>query len=690
MPTASDDAVRRAAYARWEARGQPPRDDWSDWFCAEKWLQDAASSDGATRACERQEAKAAQDESARLTACTAETWLCLLVHGVGDHDPGAMIDEVTGAIRTIHPDLPERKDFAVVNIADPAAPDGRFSLFTRDWCSSGGRRAVLGEIFWADLSRIHGGTFDLLVRILRLIFGLRYISERAAGDSGWTAWLLRCSLYVTVLLARGPWLALIVLGLAYISPLLIQGGAEYVDIAPRWVAWLTGDNVYFSIGLIVAAAGVGMMLRARSKGTRPGAFPVSLTLCGLAGTFYLTQPLLRLYISNLYERELRMGPAFYIAATIDMTDWARDLAYTCLGISAIPMILAVVFAKRRHAPALFIAYLAAAFQLLLWQTMLGVPVIIIDWGLASVTPRIGRTFAHDAIFYNGLRVLFLCSIASVVMATWAVRIRWARRHEAPTTSSPPRLIIGAATQAWILVIAILLASDGMIMAMGVVADLAGFQLPAAANRLLDVLDRIIVDLAAPVGLITFAGVIYVLVSETVARMIVHVITDVANHFYRPSEDFPVRRQIENRFRTVFQRLVDAERPTRITVIAHSQGSMIAFDALTQIVSADWFRPHIGRMRIDVVTVGSPLTHLYQHYFPFDYPPCDDPKWSKLRPVVRSWYNVYRVDDYVGTFVTTGSEAPERQDWPKNIPAKPGGHTDYWKEDIFGHLGDVVP
>ncbi len=435
------------------------------------------------------------------------------------------------------------------------------------------------------------------------------------------------------MIARGPWLALIVLGLGYISPLVVQGAAEYLDVPPSWVGWMTDGHVYFLIGLIVAAAGVGMMLRARSKGTRPGAFPVSLTLCGLAGTFYLTQPLLRLYISDLYEHELRREPAFYIAATIDMTDWARDLAYTCSGISAIPMVLAVVFAKRRHAPALFIAYLAAALQLLLWQMMLAVPVIIIDWGLASVTPRIGRTFAHDGIFYNGLRVLFLCSIASVVLATWAVRIRWVKRHakKGPTTSSPPRLIIGVATQAWILVIAILLAADGMIMAMGVVAGLAGFQLPAAANALLDVLDRIIVDLAVPVGLITIAGVIYVLVSETAARMIVHVITDVANHFYRPSEDFPVRRQIENRFRTVFQRLLEAERPTRITVIAHSQGSMVTVDALTQIVSAEWFRPYIGRMRIDVVTVGSPLTHLYQHYFPFDYPPCDDPKWSNFAP-----------------------------------------------------------
>ncbi len=62
----------------------------------------------------------------------------------------------------------------------------------------------------------------------------------------------------------------------------------------------------------------------------------------------------------------------------------------------------------------------------------------------------------------------------------------------------------------------------------------------------------------------------------------------------------------------------------------------------------------------------------------------------LRPAVRTWYNVYRVDDYVGTFVTIGSEAPERQDWPKNIAAKPGGHTNYWKEDIFRHLDDVVP
>jgi hypothetical protein len=92
----------------------------------------------------------------------------------------------------------------------------------------------------------------------------------------------------------------------------------------------------------------------------------------------------------------------------------------------------------------------------------------------------------------------------------------------------------------------------------------------------------------------------------------------------------------------------------------------------------------------VVTVGSPLTHLYQRYFPTEYHPLHDPRWTPIRDWIDRWYNVFRTDDFVGMFITSDTDDPRRQTWPENIPAKPGGHTNYWQPDIFQNFDDSIP
>jgi hypothetical protein len=80
-------------------------------------------------------------------------------------------------------------------------------------------------------------------------------------------------------------------------------------------------------------------------------------------------------------------------------------------------------------------------------------------------------------------------------------------------------------------------------------------------------------------------------------------------------------------------------------------------------------------------MGSPITYLYQHYFPHRYPPLFvdgqlNPEWgSQLNRTVREWINIYRIDDFVGTRVTGGPDFP-RNAWPIGT----GGHTGYWKDE----------
>ena len=82
--------------------------------------------------------------------------------------------------------------------------------------------------------------------------------------------------------------------------------------------------------------------------------------------------------------------------------------------------------------------------------------------------------------------------------------------------------------------------------------------------------------------------------------------------------------------------------------------------------------------LHLVTLGSPLTHLYQYYFPERYPPLANDSWGGLRKTVRNWVNVYRVDDFVGTYIEKQS-IPGWPGAPKNVPIAAGGHTGYWRQ-----------
>jgi hypothetical protein len=169
----------------------------------------------------------------------------------------------------------------------------------------------------------------------------------------------------------------------------------------------------------------------------------------------------------------------------------------------------------------------------------------------------------------------------------------------------------------------------------------------------------------------------------------HILMDVVSHFYRehlpvpslretpkPEPDvFTIQQRLEARFRAVLEQLLDSHDVKHLTIVAHSQGTMIAIDVLW----LEWAANRLRGIDVDLVTMGSPLTHLYQHYFPDRYPPLFEasnlnPDWgTHLTGTVKRWVNIYRVDDFVGTHVDGHGT------FPINVCIQAGGHTGYWSE-----------
>jgi hypothetical protein len=157
-------------------------------------------------------------------------------------------------------------------------------------------------------------------------------------------------------------------------------------------------------------------------------------------------------------------------------------------------------------------------------------------------------------------------------------------------------------------------------------------------------------------------------------IITDVVGDVA-FFLHPDEKNPmsVRRACRDRLRAVLRASPagSGSAPIGCILVAHSQGSVVAFDELLADLAL--------AARVQLVTLGSPLESLYGRFL----------GWNRLG--LRGglggvhWLNAFRAGDYIGGRI--GAPA-------SNQPLGPGGHTGYWADRevarLLEHCAGALP
>lgn len=135
-------------------------------------------------------------------------------------------------------------------------------------------------------------------------------------------------------------------------------------------------------------------------------------------------------------------------------------------------------------------------------------------------------------------------------------------------------------------------------------------------------------------------------------------------------NYPDRKAIEERFyRTLYYALQVFE-ADHITVISHSQGTIVA----TRMLADPRVKRRIGDRTCSLITMGAPVTHIYQKYFPEMFT-------VDVAALPDRWFNIFREDDFVGTKID-GGHIPNT----RNLPVPPGGHTGYFTDhDVWQHL-----
>lgn len=180
-----------------------------------------------------------------------------------------------------------------------------------------------------------------------------------------------------------------------------------------------------------------------------------------------------------------------------------------------------------------------------------------------------------------------------------------------------------------------------------------------------------------------------------SRGILHIGRDLVDHQFTPRFTFsrnllprpshkdvahPRRARIEARLDVLIREIADVEKFDRLVFVAHSQGSVILHDYLSS--KHDDASIHRAR-RIDVLTLGSPLSHLYGYYFAKYETSSAGP--DALNARLTSWTNMWRVDDPIGNRIDFFGGSVVR-----NIPLRPGGHVDYWKDpEVVRAIIDLI-
>ncbi|MEM8879457.1 MAG: hypothetical protein AAGC82_02560 [Pseudomonadota bacterium] len=121
-------------------------------------------------------------------------------------------------------------------------------------------------------------------------------------------------------------------------------------------------------------------------------------------------------------------------------------------------------------------------------------------------------------------------------------------------------------------------------------------------------------------------------------------------FENRPEIFANRMRIERRLERVLGLLWRTGAYDRVTIVSHSLGTVVATRCLERILASEAAPPPQAPLdlpkTIALITMGSPVTHIYRRYFPvhFEIGP------AMLSPRI-TWTNIFRSDDFVGTRIS---------------------------------------
>lgn len=158
-----------------------------------------------------------------------------------------------------------------------------------------------------------------------------------------------------------------------------------------------------------------------------------------------------------------------------------------------------------------------------------------------------------------------------------------------------------------------------------------------------------------------------------ASVVLDSIGDVVFFLCPNRSPLAIRETCRSRFVDAMQYAIRDNDIEEIVIVSHSQGTVVAFDALS---NWSFDEPDSQQKTVKLLTMGSPLASLYQRFLgsaiDFEISQTALPHW------ISEWRNVYRTDDFIAGPVAA-------QEYKVDEELGPGGHGLYWSDPAIGEL-----
>jgi protein-S-isoprenylcysteine O-methyltransferase Ste14 len=644
----------------------------------------------------------------------------IIAHGVGEADPGYAATTL-GA--TLGKCAGFRSDGAaqVRYLPDVNLPERQlertFPVFIGSGQLTNGDRMTFAELYWADVAKIGPGRINTILGLFRVIFESHHLIDGMLNrNNGLGVRLLRHLLLIASWMLRGPIIGLVV------NTSALFWAALY--ILPKRAEWLGEPILFALVSVTVFLVSLSLLIWAARRRDATWYDPTSWT-----ALFAVI-----LFGAFLAVRYWNFSLVDCPPASSEPTDCGQsyvDAVYKVLhyfwGFWGAMILLCFALAgslalawRRRgtwnDSPPIFTALGVVLLQFVLWTAILGTAVMPFLYraeevkGITALKKAIPSaeavtdTYAKRLLnvttwdpersrwidrvaFGYGFNGVMIAAILAAGALTHLRRNRLARRSISDPTIDArkmPRIVVGP----WILGILLLMTFCQAVYLLVSVQIWEGVFISPLADAVQSFVLNIVSGWKHTVLAVGWLSTLTLpFLAGAALSNPIHIVRDLIDYQYsrrrasiltrlrssRDPEHWPRRARIHARLLRLLDELVRNTRADHVIFAVHSQGSVIAFDYLREASPANH---ELGGLRPDLVSFGSPLTHLYEHYF-FEYA---DLKGyvQRLHDGIGRWINLYRIDDYIGTQIG--------DDWEMGIENRQiglGGHTDYWKEEILG-------
>ncbi len=638
----------------------------------------------------------------------------VLVHGVGDPAPGEVLRDFTATLEADDDcQLKLMGPTIVRQLEDSSLPELPLRHFFPVHLilgELGGRSVVFAEVFWGEVSRIPHGIVGVLRGLFQVIFGLGaiMIGDRGKGKPKPFDRLTALIAWLGSEVLRGPVLAInLLLSLTLLILVVLALCSEmdasmWTEVDSKWA-----PLVAFAAGFSVIGVGVRMLWRIRDNAHFEGyqrlmEWRVFAWSCVLVGFVW---PIRGWWL------EVKTWQAWAKIAFDPLLISFGFVSCCLMLLTILYLVTRLPWCNDEERASMSARAMALALQFWLWGMI--VPSLWLSaLHLVGRESRPGEktwlTRYYEAVPSDGSQWLLLPFIVVSFSAAWIWRRRKVSRLariEKPNSQRSGKMDVGVAPRLLVapLIRETLIAGS---LYIGVAVIMIYFDerlewmnvslLPAGLLLRIREIELVMIPLTV------------FLVGSSFLLEGVRTVLDVGNdviHYFRVrvaegeraqdtrEDGYERLRPIRGRFNEVV-RFLDREFGfNKLIVIAHSQGSVLACDELAQ--SSFGHQPEwVRSMDLRFVTMGSPLAHLYQHYFPSAYPGWGESHWDKLSTRLTRWLNLYRVDDFVGQRVGVESSVEKERLHLKEIAVGTGGHMNYWRDrrviraiiesDVFGN------